>query len=346
MTAISTVKTSNGPKSTLWCGAYTSVSGGAATGIGRIDLLCESLQLAVAAEIESPSFIALHPSLPVLYAVSESAGFVHAFMIAPSGQLEVLGRGWPTGKDPCHVAVDPRGMSLVTSSWGDGSVDVYGLDAHGAIVGRSRVPVAVDHGAGLPRQSRAHCALFIEDYWAVTTDLGLDLLRVWRLSANGWILDHEVVFPPGSGPRHVARHPSGRLLVVAEFTSEIFSLARVNGSFAIQNSMLSTSRERNTDMAAAHVAINDEGTRAYVSIRQSNSVSTFAIEPEDGELTLLAETPCGGEWPRHHALHLGSLLVANERSGSVAVLLLDAEGIPLPAQAWLPAPSPTCLVVG
>ena len=334
---------SNTHTATLWFGAYTSASGGSGEGIGRIDLAHEPPGAVVAGEIDSPSFIALHPYLPMLYAVSESAGFIHAFRIAPSGQLEALGQGWPTGIEPCHVAVDPQGKSLITSSWGDGSVDFFTLNPEGAIIGRATA-VASNPWVYPLRQSRAHCALFIDDEWAVTTDLGLDILRVWRRTAEGLTLDHEVAFPPGSGPRHIALHPSDRLMVVAEFTGEVFTLARVGETFTIQDSEPPSLAQQRMGAAAAHIAINDEGTRAYVALRRSNSVSTFAIDP-DGNLTLRAETPCGGEWPRHHALHDGSLYVANERSATISVLRLDDDGIPLPAQDWLPALSPTCIVV-
>ena len=42
---------------------------------------------------------------------------------------------------------------------------------------------------------------------------------------SGLTLDHEVVLPRGSGPRHMVVHPSGHLHVVTEYSCELFTLA-------------------------------------------------------------------------------------------------------------------------
>ena len=71
------------PSLSLWTGAYTSPNG-TGRGISALgvaldaaDLNSARVNLAVAAD--SPSFLAEHPSLPLLYAVAEFDGTVQAF---------------------------------------------------------------------------------------------------------------------------------------------------------------------------------------------------------------------------------------------------------------------------
>jgi 6-phosphogluconolactonase len=64
-----------------------------------------------------------------------------------------------------------------------------------------------------------------------------------------------------------------------------------------------------------------------LSNRGHDSIAVFAIA-RDGDLTLLQHVSCGGHWPRLFLLRedRGEMLVANERSGNVAVLRVQADG--------------------
>ena len=75
------------------------------------------------------------------------------------------------------------------------------------------------------RPSRAHSATFLPDGRVATTDLGYDLVRIWRVTPSGLVPDHEIVLPFGVGPRHMVMHPSGHLHVITEFSCEVWTLA-------------------------------------------------------------------------------------------------------------------------
>ena len=91
----------------------------------------------LAAPAHSPSFLALHPSLPVLYAVSEVANAddkrsraVQAFAIAAAtGSLTPLNHQPSGGSGPCHVSVDARGRVALAANYGGGSAICLGLAA-------------------------------------------------------------------------------------------------------------------------------------------------------------------------------------------------------------------------
>lgn len=123
----------------FWVGAYAP-DAGSAEGIGilqagDVDSVWASGPLgmvgtAVAAP-GSPSWIATHPQLDVLYAALEAEGTVQAYRRTGETRLAPLGAPVPAGEAVCHVAVAPDGSFLVASCWGDGRVVRIALDATG-----------------------------------------------------------------------------------------------------------------------------------------------------------------------------------------------------------------------
>lgn len=129
----------------FWVGAYAP-DAGSAEGIGilqagDVESVWASGPLgmvgtAVAAP-GSPSWVALHPHLDVLYAALEAEGTVQAYRRTGEASLAPLGAPVPAGEAVCHVAVAPDGTFLVASCWGDGRVVRIALDA----AGRPSAPV-------------------------------------------------------------------------------------------------------------------------------------------------------------------------------------------------------------
>ncbi len=83
------------------------------------------------------------------------------------------------------------------------------------------------------------------------------------------------------------------------------------------------------------LAVNSEGTRMYsanetdhVGVNKEGSVSAFAINREDGSLTMLNTVRSGGAGPTYVSIHPSGrfLLVANYFGGSVSVLPILADG--------------------
>lgn len=150
----------------FWVGGYTADADGAAAGIGVLHAGAVDSPLAggdlaflgVAASAPSPSWIAAHPRLDVLYAAQEFAGTVRAFVRVGEETYAPHGAAVDAGDAVCHVAVAPDGSSLVAACWGDGRVVQYPLRADGRI-GAARIAVAAedpvaggDAGAGTQAQ--------------------------------------------------------------------------------------------------------------------------------------------------------------------------------------------------
>lgn len=339
----------------IWTGSYTADNGGMGSGIGAIASRADGrlTWLGVAAVADSPSFLATHPWLPVVYAVCEKAQIVRAYRRTAGFRLEAMGNAWPAGPAACHVAVDPHGRFLVVACWGDGQVLLYELDKDGGIVDRFAAAAAVDpHDAGEKesgRPSRAHASLMLQDHRVMTTDLGRDLVRVWcYVPGAGLLLDHEVVLPKDSGPRHLVQHESGNVLVVTECSIQVavLSISPAAGHYALISYGPATFGGAQDGDAAAEIALAPDGRHAYVGVRGSNRISVLAVQSNGTQLRPLADIPSGGDWPRHHLVRDGQLHVAHERSGDVATFALNPEtGMPGTPIQRLRTGSPTALVI-
>ena len=250
----------------IWTGSYTAGGGGRADGIGALGAHGDgSLEwLGTAVKADSPSFLAVHPALPVVYAVAEQRGMVRAFRRTGDFGLEPLGDPQPAGDATCHVAVDPLGRFLTAACWGDGQVLLYGLDDDGGMTGCVPAAPSVDPHASLnpgePRQSRAHASLMLADGRVMTTDLGHDTLRVWNyVPGTGLVADHEVALPFGRGPRHVVQHQGGNVFVVSEYSVEVFVVRPEAGTFEVISRGPATSGGRAPGDSAAEIPAAETG---------------------------------------------------------------------------------------
>ena len=220
----------------IWTGSYTADSGGHGAGIGAVAASSDGTLIwrGTAAKADSPSFVAAHP--PCRWSTPSARASKQCRRIADgaSSAWKPSAKPWPAGEAACHVAVDPRGRYLVVACWGDGQVLLYELDDDGGIDRRaSQRHLLRPHDGGRP--SRAHASLMLADGRIMTTDLGHDLLRVWNyFPGTGLSLDHEVVLPKDSGPRHLVQHADGTVFVVSEYSIEVFAARAASASGTVR----------------------------------------------------------------------------------------------------------------
>lgn len=334
----------------IWTGSYTSDSGGHGAGIGAISAAPDGTLTwrGTAAKADSPSFVAVHPSLPLVYAVGEGTQSVQVYRRRGEFALEAVGEPWHAGEAACHVAVGPEGKFLVVACWGDGQVLLFELDDDGGITSRfSAAPSADPYADGRP--SRAHASLMLADGRVMTTDLGHDLLRVWTYAAGtGLVMDHEVVLPKDSGPRHLVQRADGTVLVVTEYSIEVFAVRTAGGyaRFELVGQSPATADGAKEGDSAAEIALSPDGKHAYVGVRGSNRICVLDVDGAPGVVRPLKDHASGGDWPRHHLVREGWLHVAHERSHDVTTFRLDPDtGLPGEVQSRLITGSPTALVM-
>lgn len=378
----------------FWVGGYGVDMGGQADGIGLLAVAEGQGPTTLGyrgavAPAPSPSWLAQHPTLDVVYAALEGAGEVAAFVRSGENALRPLGRPVAAGQSVCHLVVAPDGRFLVASCYGDGRVVRIGLGADGALLPEARDKAAelrealfgggdADSGGGQaseagadpaaavdpyaadpnrldpngdPRVSHAHAAAFLPDGRIATTDLGFDLVRIWRASVSGLTLDHEVVLPRGSGPRHMVVHPSGHLHVVTEYSCELFTLAATRSAVdgrerwgLVAGIQVSAIAIPGHDYPA-ELSRSRDGETLYAGVRGSNTIAALRVRGSGERVEALALADAGVDWPRHHLVHDGALLVAGQRSDEITVLDLDDRtGAPGRIRHRTPAPAPTHLM--
>lgn len=325
----------------LWVGCYTADMAGHGEGIVALGRGAGGGYEALGppTPVPSPSFLALHPSRPVLYAVSERAARVHAFGHDGGGALRPLGEVGIASELVCHVAVAPDGAFLAVCCWGDGAVLVFELNADGSLGSRHTGPASTDpHGEA--RQSRAHSCLMLGGGRMVTAEMGHDALRFWRFTPErGLEPEGMLTFPHGSGPRHFARAASGLVYVNTEHSGQVAVLRPVGEWLEPAGLFPVSAGGVQAGDAAAEICLDPAERHLYVAVRGSDRICRLALDA-DGIPTPLDEFPCGGRWPRHHRFDGDRLVVALQRSDALAAFDLDTGTTPRPAATG----SPTCVL--
>jgi 6-phosphogluconolactonase (cycloisomerase 2 family) len=302
----------------------------------------------VVAETPSPSFLTRHPRLPVLYAVNElTEGTVSAWTVHPDGTLTALGVRSTGGDGPCHLAVDPDGRFLYVANYGSGSVAVHPLDPTGAPGERTDLVVHEGHGPVADRQEGAHAHMVSPDPAGTglfAIDLGTDTIyRYHRDDAGRLRLAGRTVTPPGTGPRHLARHPDGRRCFVAgELDGSVHAYEWDGADGLTARGRIEASR-RSGLVQPSEITVGPDGRFLYLANRGVGTVSVFAL---DGPLPrYVTEVPTTADWPRHIAVLGRHLYVAEERADVVVVFPIDpTSGVPGPVTARVEVASPTCVL--
>jgi 6-phosphogluconolactonase len=332
----------------FWVGGYSPDGGGTSLGIRAIEISNGVLtDRGLAHAADSPSWLAPHPRLPVLYAALEHRGEVAAYRIVDRDRLEPLGKPVAAGALVCHLAVAGAGTTLIASCYGDGQVLAYPITPDGSLADPFVAPASIDPFAvpgHYPRVSRSHQSTVLRSGKIITTDLGHDSLRIWELAAGGLRQDRQIALRKGDGPRHLVEHPSGLIYVVTEHSAQVIALA-ANAAGGWRE----VSRESLGDgiLAGEHfpaeISLDRHTNRLYVGVRGARAMAVLGLK--GGRPVFLGAAPCAGDWPRHHVQTGNSLLVANQLSNTIEVLGLDAEdGLPRKHLGSLAIESPTCIV--
>ena len=355
----------------VWFGTYT---GGPANSEGiyvsQFDATTGKLTApTLAAAVKNPSFLAVHPTLPVMYAVSEVAdadgkptGAVLALAIdEATGTLTTKNHQSSGGGGPCHVSVDRSGKVALAANYGGGSVICLGLSADGSL----RPVVAgspggfIQHegkGPNPQRQEGPHGHSInptADGRFAVACDLGLDKVLIHALDVSKATLAPHGFGrgTPGAGPRHFAFHPTGRYgYAVNELdrTVTVFAFDPQAGTLT-EFQTLSTLPADVTDtngFSTAEIVAHPTGKFLYASNRGHDSIAMYAVDQATGRLTFLGAEPTRCKTPRNFVIDPTGkfLLAAGQNSHTVTVFAIDVEtGKLIYTGQSLDVPSPVCI---
>lgn len=347
----------------LYVGTYTE--GNKSKGIYLVRFDSRSGQLRLIGSFDggpNPSYLTLHPGGNALYAVNEvgnyggkASGGVTAFRVAQqTGALTKIGEQASEGAGPCYVSVDKSGRAVLVANYDGGSVALLPTQA-GGVGPATTVIKHTGSGPVADRQGEPHAHCIVPDRtnrFALAADLGADRVFVYRLDLPGKAFHHvengDAVMRPGSGPRHIAVHPTAPLVFVScELDSTVTALRfdSERGSLAVlgTQSTLPAGWKGTNYPADIHVA--PSGRTVYVSNRGHNSIAALSIA-NDGVMSLKHTISTEGDWPRNFTIDPTGrwLLVANQKSNSIVVFSRDENSSRLTAtHSRLELPSPVCL---
>ncbi|MGW2564102.1 lactonase family protein [Streptomyces sp. NPDC001514] len=307
--------------------------------------------------VADPSYLALGVAErgPVLYAVSETEeGAVAAFDISEEAAApRLIGAPAPVrGAGPTHLAL--ASGHLFTANYTSGSVSVLPVGPGGEPAAAAVVLRHEGAGPHPERQRVPHTHQVRPDptgRWVLSVDLGSDRVRVHELApATGAVsLRGETALRPGTGPRQLAFHPSGRYAYVVNELEPTLTVCRWDAGAGVleplgEAAILPEGFEGLS--YASEAAVAHDGRFLWVANRGHDSIAVLRLDTAGEKAELVTTVPCGGHWPRGLALGpTGTrLYAANERSGDVTWFDIDdATGVPRRAGS-IAAPAASCVV--
>jgi 6-phosphogluconolactonase len=332
--------------SLLYIGTYT---GAKSKGIysARFDSNTGKLSAPeLAAETKNPSFLALHPNGRVLYAVGEiddfqgkKTGAVSAFSIdGKPGKLSLLNQQPSGGGGPCHLSMDKTGKCILVANYGSGHFAALPVGDDGKLGAPGQIIRFNGSSVNRERQSGPHAHFINVDPWnkfALGCDLGLDKVFVWKLDQRGTnegklILKYPALIKPGSGPRHLAFHPSEPFVyLINEMAATVTVFDYDWGTPALSElqtiSMLPEKFEGSK--SGAEIQIHPSGKFVYGSNRGHDSIAVFSVDEKSGKLAFVERQSTRGKTPRHFAIDPTGkwLLAENQDSDNIVIFRIDQQ---------------------
>ncbi|MDH4092291.1 MAG: lactonase family protein [Cyclobacteriaceae bacterium] len=314
--------------------------------------------------LESPSYLAIHPTGKFLYSVNrgkadvtDNGGSVSAYGIDPkSGKLSGLNHRPSYGDGPCYISVDKTGEYIFIANYSEGNLVVLPLFDDGIIGNPSDAKKYVGNSINPARQAGPHihsAVISPDNKFLYASDLGTDKIYIYEFnSSNGTLTPAktpEVSVNPGSGPRHFTFHPSGKFAFLAEeLTSSVcsFSVNKLTGALTIiQDTVKSLPESFKATNTSADIHTDTKGKYLYLSNRGLNSVSIFSISPT-GKISLIGQQPSGGKTPRNFLIDPKGefIFVANQDSDSIVMFRINPKtGKLIAVGKPVKVPSPVCL---
>lgn len=337
-----------------YIGTYTKKN---SKGIYRFHLnplLGEITEIELAAELESPTYLAISEDNKHLYSVVKDGelGGIAAFSLnEDSGKITALNRQITKGAPPCHVSVGREKKVVFSANYHKGTIHAYSINEDGSL--QSTEAEVMHDGSGPdPRQEKPHlhfAGLTPDERYVVAIDLGSDILYTYEWNNGELIEKQRLAIRPGSGPRHIVFHPKlQRAYLMTEFSSEVIVLSynRENGSFQQLQAISTLPEDFTENNQGSAIHISSDGRFIYAGNRGHNSIAVFEVDQASGTLTFVEHTSTEGNWPRDFSLDPSEkfIVASNQESDNLVLFSRNHESGKLTLlQSNLYVPEPVCV---
>jgi 6-phosphogluconolactonase len=340
-----------------YIGCYTGGTNARGISVFHYDPNTSQLSLVgIVAPVTSPSFITLDAAKKFLYSGNESgSGSASAFSVnSKTGALQFL-NSVGAGGQPAHVAIHPSGKYLLTANYTGGTVAVFAIQADGSL---GATPQIISHfgnlGPNAGRQEAPHPHMMLPDStgkYVLVNDLGLDATIVYSFDATAGKMSevNRIAATPGSGPRHLAWHPNGKVVYSINELGNVFNVYSWDGNgnlTPIQQDLSTLPAGFVGTSGAGEVLVDAAGKFLYGSNRGNDNIVICSIDQTSFQLTVLGWVATQGETPRHFNFDpSGNFIhVAHQNSANIVTFKVDkTTGMITPAGLYASTVSPSCI---
>ncbi len=311
-------------------------------------------------QVASSSYLGISRNGNYLFTIDhfpgKSQGEITSFYIIDGGkELEFISSKEIPGRGPCYVSQSDNGDYLMVANYSQGNAVTFSVSEEGFI--GDVVSNVYHHGSSInkERQESPHPHMIIQvpnSSLVLVPDLGTDKIMIYNLSDDGNLspaLQPYLEVPAGSGPRHIAFHPSYQYgFVLNELSNSVTSFKAdfEKEEFEKINTVSILPPDFSDFNKSADILVSPNGKFVYATNRGHNSIAILKINEESGAVSLVKTVSCGGDWPRAFRMDPTGkfLLVANKNSGNIVVFAMDDQtGELTPVSENNQFPGPQCI---
>lgn len=309
----------------------------------------------------NPSYLSIAPGGKYIYAVNENGGDkqgdVSAFSFnKKTGALTFINEEESGGADPCYIAVNNTRKWAVVANYSGGCLSALPIKADGSIEPAAQIIQHFGKGTDTARQEKAHVhsTFFTPDEkYIFSADLGMDQLMIYKFNKNAAqpltdAKDSIVAITPGSGPRHVAFHPTKPYVyLIEELTGTIDAYNYNNGVLKHKQRISTEPADFKGSSGSADIHITPNGKFLYATNRgDANNIAIYSIDSATGKLHAKGFQSVLGKHPRNFIIEPSGhfLLIANRDTDNVVVFKINpVTGLLKSINKEISIPNPVCL---
>lgn len=309
------------------------------------------------AEMDSPSWITIHPNGKYLYAAGESkaypdGGLIAAFSIQRDGGLTAINSHAPNGDGPCHLGIDATGRTMLVSNYGSGNVSSLQINNDGSLE-PSNWKDQYPSLEGKQKPHAHHACFDPTNQYAVVCDAGLDRICVYRFDEpTGKLTAQDPPFAttaPETHPRHLTFSLDGRFCFdINEKAMSVTSFefdAKQGKLSEIQTISTLPENYEGKVGSTAELILHPSGDYLYGSNRGPDNIVCYRVDTNTGKLTLVGHASTQGKTARSFGIDQTGrwMVVGNQNSDSVVTFSINRKtGIMQPTGSELTLGSPVC----
>jgi 6-phosphogluconolactonase len=314
------------------------------------------------AKTSNPSFLTVSANKKFIYAVNENddstinprGGTVTAFSFnKKNGTLTEINKQPSGGKHPCYISIDKTGNYVFVGNYSSGTVGLFETNKDGSINKLEQVITHKGSSANVQRQKASHvhaAVLSADNKYLFVPDLGVDKVMIYSFNKKMGSLNFSssAVSEPGSGPRHFTFHPNNKYAyLMEELTGTVVFYEAKKGGLKFNQRINAMPKNFTGALGGADIHVSPDGKFLYCSNRgESNTISIFSIDDNDGKLTIVGHQSTLGKTPRNFNFDPSGnfLLVANQNSNEIVIFKIDkTTGLLNDTGKKIQVPNPVCL---